>query len=64
MSLRLDKNSGKTMKTLMYDAVAVFSQDRDNVVLEDVSSTQNHEEHPIIPERMKPKENVSSAIPV
>ena len=68
MSFRLAKNSGETMKTPVYKAVAVYSQDRDDVTLEDVSSTQQHEENPMIPERMKKQqvlmEDARSAIPI
>ena len=39
-SLRLAKSSGKTLKTPVYKTVAVYSQDRDDVALEDVSSPQ------------------------
>ena len=68
MSLRLAKNSGKTMKTPMYKAVAVYSLDGDDVFLKEVSFTQQHEENPMIPERVRKqqvmKEDARSAIPV
>ena len=68
MSLRLAKNSGKTMKTPVYKAVAVHSQDRDAVILKDVSSRQELEENLMIPESMKKqkvlKKDARSAIPV
>ena len=53
MSLRLANNSGKTVKTPVYKVVAVYSWDRDDVTLEDVSSTQQYEENSMIPLRVK-----------
>ena len=68
MSLRLARNNGKTMKTHMYKAVTVYSWDRGNVTLEDVSSSQTHEGGPMIPKRMKkqqvPREDARSTIPI
>ena len=49
-SLRLAKNSSKTMKALVYMAMAVYSWDRDDVTLDNVSSTQQHEGDAMIPE--------------
>ena len=68
MYLRLAQTSGKTMKTSVYKAVAVYCQDRDDVTLEDVSSTQPHEENPMFHERVKKyhvlKEDARSAFSV
>ena len=50
MSLRSAKNSSKTIKTTVYRAVEVYSWDGDDVTLEDVSSTQQCDENPMIPE--------------
>ena len=67
-SLRLAKNSGKTKKTPVYNAVAVYLQGRDDVSLGDVTSTQPDEEVPMIPKSVK-KQQVKqkeprSALPV
>ena len=68
MSLRLAKNSGKAMKTSVYNAVAVYSWDSNDVTLENASSSQQYEEDPMILERVKkpqvPKEDVRSSITV
>ena len=37
------------MKTPVHKAVAVYSHGREDVTLEDVSSTQHHEENHMIP---------------
>ena len=52
-SHRLAKNSGKTKKTPVYNAVAVYSWSRDDVFLEGVTSTQLDEEVPMIPKNVK-----------
>ena len=56
------------MKKHVYNAVAVYFQARDNITLEDVSSTQQHEEDHMIPKRVKkqqvPRKDARSAIPV
>ena len=56
------------MKTPVYKTVTVYSWDRDDVILEEVSSIQQHEENPMIPERVKKqqvqKEGASSPTPV
>ena len=67
-SLRLAKKSGKTKKTPVYNAVAVYSWSRDDVSLEGVTFTQLDEEVPMIPKSVK-KQQVKqkkprSALPV
>ena len=67
-SLRPAKNSGKTKKTPMYNAVAVYSWSRDDISLEGVTSTQLDEEVPMIPKSVKKqqvnKKEPRSALPV
>ena len=53
MSLRLAKNSGKTMKTSVYKVETICCQDRDAITLEGVSSIQQYEEDLMIPQRVK-----------
>ena len=67
-SLRIAKNSGKTKKTPVCNAVAVYSWNRDDVSLEGVTSTQLDEEVPMFPKSVK-KQQVKqkeprSALPV
>ena len=68
LSFWLAKNSGKAMKAPMYKSVVVYSWERYDITLADVSSTQQHEENSVIPERVKKqqvmKEDARSAIPV
>ena len=67
-SLRVAKNSGKTKKTPVCNAVAVYSRNRDDVSLEGVTSTQLDEEVPMFPKSVK-KQQVKqkeprSALPI
>ena len=41
------------MKTPVYKTLVVCSWDRDDVTLENVSSIRQHDEDPMIPERVK-----------
>ena len=61
-------NSGKLAEKSYHQNSKNFAEKLEDVTLEDVSSTQQYEENPMISERVKkqqvPKEDDRSAIPV
>ena len=61
-------NSGKLAEKSYHQNSKIFAEKLEDVTLEDVSSTQQYEENPMISERVKkqqvPKEDDRSAIPV